>query len=77
MYVLDVSTSSRAPLANSNGLHLVTADRSVQCQAKFGGVRTTTVEKADAGTLDRCLGSTVFPLYTKQHPSKRRLCSRI
>ena len=63
MYVLDVSTNSTAPLANSNGLHLVTADRSVQCQTNE--VQTTTFEKADAGTLDRCLGSVVFPLYTK------------
>ena len=37
----------------------------MQCQAKLGEVRTTTVEKADAGTLDRCLGSAVFPVYVK------------
>ena len=54
MYVLGVSTSSRVPLANSNGVHLVAADRSVQCQTKSDGVRTTAVEKADEGTLDRC-----------------------
>ena len=34
---------------------------------------TTTVANADAGSLDRCLGSSVFPLYTKQQPSERKL----
>ena len=39
MYVLDVSTSSRAPLTNSNGLYLVAADHSVsvkQSWTEFG-----------------------------------------
>ena len=77
MYVLDVSTSSRALLTYSNGLHLVAADHSVQYQTKLDGVWTTTVEKADAGTLDRGLGSAVFPQDTKQQPSECRLCSCI
>ena len=55
----------------------VVADRSVQCQTKSDGVQTTTVEKVDAGTLDRCQGSLVFPLYTKQQSSERRPCSHI
>ena len=76
MYILDISTSSRAPLANNNGLHLVAADHSVQCQAKSDGVRTTTVEKANAG-IHQCLGSAVFSLGTKQQPSECRLCSHI
>ena len=70
MYVLDVSTSSRALLANSNGLQLVTGNHSVQCQMKLDRVRTTTVENADAETLDRCLGIVVFPLDTMQQPSE-------
>ena len=32
-------------------------------------VQTITVEKADAGTLDQCLGSLVISLYTKQQLS--------
>ena len=74
MYVLDVSTSSRAPLTNSNGLQLVAANCFVQCQTKSDGVWTTTVEKANAGALDRCVGSAVFPLDTKQQLSE---CRRI
>ena len=78
MCVLDVSTSCRAPLANSNGLHLVVANRSVQCQTKKSDtVRTTTVEKADAGTLDWCLDSAMSPLGTKQQSSEHRLRSNI
>ena len=42
-------------------LHLVVANHSVQSKTKSHRVQTTTVEKADAGTLDRCLGSSVFP----------------
>ena len=53
------------------------ADRSVQCQTKSDGVWTTTVEKADAGTLDQCQGSLVFPLHTKQRLSERRSCSHV
>ena len=52
-------------------------ERSVQCQTKLNGVGTPTVEKANAGTLDWCLDSVVFPLDTKQHPSECRLCSHI
>ena len=37
------------------------ADRSGLCPRKSHGVRTNTVEKADAGTLDRCLGNWDFP----------------
>ena len=33
-------------------------------------VQTITVEKADAGTLDHCLGSLMFFLYTKQQLSE-------
>ena len=51
-------------------MYLVIADHSVQCQAKSDGVRSTTVEKVDAGTLDRCQGSSVFPLHVKQQPSE-------
>ena len=40
-----INTPPHCPLANSNGLHLVT----VECQTKLDGVWTTT-EKADAGT---------------------------
>ena len=68
MYNLDVSTSSRVLLANSNPccMHLVVADHSVQCETKSHGVQATAVEKANAGTLEWCLGSSVFPLYIKQ-----------
>ena len=52
------------------------SDRSVQCQTKLHGVRTATVEKANTGTLDRCQGSSIFPLYMKQQLSGRRLCSQ-
>ena len=41
------------------------------------GVQSTTVEKVDAGTLDQCQGSSVFPLYAKQQPSERRPCFHI
>ena len=44
-----INTPPHCPLANSNGLHLVTANHSVECQTKLDGVWTTT-EKADAGT---------------------------
>ena len=68
MYVLDISTGSRALLSNSN--------LSCTCPvSKLDGVRTTTVEKADAGTLCQCPGSSVFPLYMKQQLSERSLCN--
>ena len=68
MYILDVSTSSRVPLANSNPccMHLVVANHSIQCETNSHGVQATAVEKANAGTLDWYLGSLVFPLYMKQ-----------
>jgi len=33
----------------------------IQAAAALHRVRTTTVEKTDAGTLDQCLGSSDFP----------------
>ena len=60
MYVLDVSTSSRAPLTNSNWSVPGGSRPLCQCQTKSDGVRTTTVEKADAVT------GVYSPVYTTQ-----------
>ena len=53
------------------------SNSSTPCRRKLQGVWTTTVEKADAGTLDWFLGSSVVPLLTKHQLSEHRLCSRI
>ena len=63
MYILDVSTSSRPPLTNCNGLHLVTDDRSVPCQTK-SLLKRPMLE----------LWIAVFPLDMKQQASECRLC---
>ena len=65
MYILDVSTSSRALLANSNAAPSGSRPLCPDGQTKSHRVRTTTVEKADAGTPDRCLGSVVFFPWTR------------
>ena len=54
-------------------MHFVVADYSVQCETKSHGVQATTVEKANAGTLEWCLGSSI--LYPCTWSS--RLCSSI
>ena len=47
------------------------------CQKTSHRIQTTIVEKADAGTLGRRLGSLGFPCTRRQQPSERRLCSRV
>ena len=79
MYILDVLTSSTAPLADSKLISPVPGGSRPLCPVsnKSDGVRATAVEKVDAGTLDRCQGSSVFPLYAKQQLSERGPCSHI
>ena len=62
MYILDVLTSSTAPLSDSNP---PVPGGSCPVSNKLDRVQSTTVEKVDAGTLDRCQGSSVFPLHVK------------
>ena len=56
---------------------LVVADCSDPCPRKSHGVQTNTVEKADAGTLDWCLGNWGYPLYGKWQLSESMLHSCI
>ena len=77
MYILDVLTSSTAPLADSNPPVPGGSRPLCPVSNKLDGVRSTTVDKVNAGTVDQCQGSSVFPLHVKQQPSECRPCSHI
>ena len=76
-YILDVLTSSTVPLVDSNPPVRGGSRPLCPVSNKLDGVQSTTVDKVDAGTLDRCQGSLVFPLHVKQQLSECRPCSHI